>query len=523
MLSLSIVFFTQNFRVSSFLRSFDTSSAQSAPCTSATLNAIGARSGASFTTEVGCMQSGTQIYLNDSQYTFFQAPSSLASKGVAYIKTPNSEVMNSPLNWSVNITTPSDVYIFYRKIPGILPPNWITSSYIKQTPESFSDLAPFLLRKNSNGLIGVYDVYKLQTLNKVGVLDLHDAIPSNNITAYSMYIVGVVPNNPNNTTNPTASVTPTTTARPTSAPTTPTHTEPPVSGDFPCGKYPNANPGCMPVSFQSWFDNVPASAETMNVNYTPRLVHQHYECNVPAVRANGQYLKQGMKIVCQFVRYNSIIPFNSGNSSWFRSQNQGSTYEQFTMNLAPCQGNKYEGKECKSENVHTVRASDFSSATEMRYTPNTNFAGMGGQRHFLSSNWQTGIGYRSSSEFTSRYWIGECGNYQRMILSTVDKYMRGNEPIATVRGTITLPFESNGGCGTQFKTFVFLDPAQHVTVAGTQTGTTLFESNSHVKTNLTWDTTKTTNGLHSLLFINMEGTGKYVSASGVAVKYIVQN
>jgi 3-phytase len=325
---------------------------------------------------------------------------------------------------------------------------------------------------------------------------------------------------------PTAGNSPTSTIRPSitnTPPVTTTPTQPPVSGDFPCGKFPNASAGCMPVSYQSWFDNVPASSETMSVNYTPRLLHHHYECNVPAARANGQYLRKGMKIVCQFVRYNSVIPFTSSNSGWYRSQNQGSTYEQFNMNLSPCQSSKYLGKECKSENIHTVRDSDMSSATEIRYTPNANFVGLDNERHFLSSNWQTGIGYRSSSEFTTRYWLGTCGTYQRVILKQVDKYMKGSEPIPTVSGTITIPFETNGGCGSQFKTFVFMDPSQHVTVAGAQTGATLLETNSHFSGNLTWDTTKASNGLHSLLFINMEGTSKYVSASGVAVKYIVQN
>lgn len=375
---------------------------------------------------------------------------------------------------------------------------------------------------------------------KTGNIDFGPAVPQSGGPAYSMYLAGFAPHSGTpQPTDPTQTAAPTTTANPTvhptntaipqtpqptnPGPTAPVQTSPPVSGNFPCGKFPNANPGCLAVSYQSWFDNVPASAETMNVNYTPRLLHQHYECNVPAARANGQYLKQAMSIVCQFVRYNSIIPYSSKNSAWFRSQNQGSTYEQSTMNMPACQGSKYEGKECKSENVHTVRSSDFSKATEMRYTPNAVFTGLDNQRHFLSSNWQTGIGYRSSSELTSRYWIGTCGNYQRLILRQSDKYLKGNEPLPTVNGTIQIPFETNGGCGQQFKTFVFLDPSQHVIQAGKQTGTTLMETNAHFAGNLIWDTTKTTNGVHSLLFINMEGTTKYVSASGVSVKYNVQN
>lgn len=296
-----------------------------------------------------------------------------------------------------------------------------------------------------------------------------------------------------------------------------------VSGDFPCGKYPNANAGCMNVSYQSWFDNVAATDETMSVNYTPRLLHQHYECAIPSARENGQYLRRGMKFVCSFVRYNSIIPYSSSNSAWYRTQNQGDTYEQFTLNMPPCQGSKYEGKQCVTENIHTVRDSDMSQATEIRSTPNAEFVGMGGQRHFLSTNWQTAIGYRSTSELTARYWIGECGEYQRTIMKSSDKFFRGNEAIPTVSGTVSVPFETNGGCGDRFKTFVFLDPSQHVRVAGTQTGTTLMEVNAHFNGNFNWDTTKTTNGVHTVLFINMEGKSNYVSASGVALKFNVQN
>ncbi|MDQ3098750.1 MAG: hypothetical protein M3Q44_03320 [bacterium] len=529
------------------LRGFDRSLAQSVSCTSQTLAVIGNRTvtgSQTFQTEVGCVQTGQNIYLNDPQYTFHQMPSSLSSKAVAYIKTPNAQIMNvAGISWNVQITAPSDVYVFYRKIPSapaLQPPTWITSAYTKQTPDTLSSIAPFLLRKNNNnGLLGIYDIYKLNSATP-GIVNFGSALPANNSFAYSMYIVGVVGTaptpscnpgidcgndgspNPTQTATPTRTASPTQTATPTSGPTAPPSV-PPISGDFPCGKFPNAGAGCMPVSYQSWFDNVPASATTMSVSYTPRLLHQHYECNVPQTRANGQGLKQAMKIPCQFVKYNSIVPSNSGNSGWFRSQNQGSTYEQFTMNLSPCQSTKYEGKECKTENVHTVRASDFSKATEMRYTPNAKFTGMGGQRHYLSSNWQTGIGYRSSSELTTRYWIGECGNYQRLIMPTVDKFMKGSEPIPTVRGTITIPFESNGGCGTQFKTFAFLDPGQHVATAGNQKGTTLMETNGHFKGNLTWDTTNALNGVHSVLFINLEGTGSYVAAAGISLRYNVQN
>ncbi len=482
----------------------DLTQAASCPADIASVTSFGG-----YTFSKQCLNINGQIYGTDSRYTFFRLDP--AMQGGTYIQTPNAEIKDNPnLSWSVTLNQPGTLFIATRHVLQSSAASWITSQYTRQTDDNQSNVNQYLLRKNEQGLIGLYDIYKRQV--SAGTYQMGPAadVPGN---AYSMYLVIFVPSG-SSTATPTPTVNPTQTTNP---------TLPPVSGDLPCGRFPNASAGCMPVSYQSWFDNVPASAQTMNVNYTPRLLHQHYECNVPAVRANGQFLKEAMKISCTFVRYNSIIPFSSKNSAWYRSQNQGSTYEQFTMNMAPCQSTKYEGKECKTENIHTVRAGDFSKATEMRYTPNADFDGLDGQRHFLSSNWQTGIGYRSSSELTSRYWIGTCGTYQRLILKNADKYMKGSEPIPTVKGTITIPFESNGGCGDQFKTFVFLDPSQHVRVEGTQTGTTLMETNAHFNGNLTWDTTKTTNGVHSLLFINMEGTSKYVSASGVAVKYNVQN
>jgi hypothetical protein len=481
------------------------------------------------TFSAGCLEGNTQLYGTDNRYSIYRMPTYI--NNATYIKTSNSEIMHDQnLSWSITLNKPATVYIMSRHIPGVSAPDWIADDYQRRTDDAMNNIDQYLSRKNSSNLIGEYDIYSKE-------------YPATNVTffgagdtttpAYSMYVVALQPfdSNPDGdggSTNPTPTPRPGTTnpPNPTNPPNTtapPTTTSPPVSGDFPCGKFPNANPGCINVSYQSWFDNVAASETTMNVNYTPRLLHQHYDCAVPAARANGQYIKRGQKVVCQFTKYNSIIPSLGSNKGWYRTQNVGDTFEQFTMNLPACQSGKYQGKTCISENVHTIRDSDFSKATEMRLTPNAEFVGMGGQRHYLSTNWQTGIGYRSTSEVTARYWIGECGEYQRTILPNIDKYLKGNEAIPIVKGTITIPFETNGGCGSVHKTFAFLDPNQHVVNAGTQTGTTLMETNNQFKGNLTWDTTKTSNGVHNVLFINMEGKTNYVSASGVAIKFNVQN
>lgn len=356
------------------------------------------------------------------------------------------------------------------------------------------------------------------------------------VNFYGRTVPTPTPNTPTptpNTPTPTPNTPTPTPNTPTPTPRTPTPTSsatsqptlPPDTSQYPCGLYPNAKPGCMPVSYQSWFDNVPASATTMNVSYTPRLIHQHYECSIPQVRRNGQYKRQAMDVACQLIRYNHPVDFIKSNSSWTRTCDQGSCYDgPNTLSLGKCQNSKYEGKECKTtELIHPIPSSVINKNTEVRMTPNLEFAGLDNGRHFISANWQTGIGYRNNSELTNRYWIEQCGDYQRTILRDVDKFFTGNETIPTVSGTIQIPLTTNGGCGTQFKTFVFLNPGQHTREFGSQTGQTLMEVNSHFSGNFTWDTTKVSNGVQSLLFINMEGTSDYVSASGISLKFNVQN
>ncbi|MDQ3099673.1 MAG: hypothetical protein M3Q44_08065 [bacterium] len=190
---------------SSSLNSFfnqDLTSAQSVSCSSATLNTVGARTFAdiSYPTQISCLFEGAQIYNDDPRFTFFKTPLSLKGKEVAFIHMANIAPKSNPaLSWTVAITRPADVYVFYRRIPGQSTPQWL-SGYSKITTDSFSDLAPFLLRKNDLGLIGVYHVYRT-SLSSPREVTFGPAYSSTG-EAYSMYIVGVVPTGINQTIQP---------------------------------------------------------------------------------------------------------------------------------------------------------------------------------------------------------------------------------------------------------------------------------------------------------------------------------
>lgn len=334
---------------------------------------------------------------------------------------------------------------------------------------------------------------------------------------------------PGVTTDPSATPIPAPSNTPITGPSnTPVPNPDDPEGDFPCGIFPNANEGCVAVSYQGWFDDVAGNEDTMSVDYIPKLTHMHYDCSVPAYRPNGKWIDQGMDIPCKFIRYNHITDFNKANSSWYRTAKNSDVYEgPFVANLGKCQNGKYNGVECSSWNIHNIPDSVMNESNEIRMTPNIEFKGYkegdDEGRHFIAANWQTKSGSRSNDDLIARYWHDLCGTYQRVIVPKFYGFVDGNDSIPIVSGTFQLPFETTGGCGDSFKTFVFLDPKQHTGAEGSQTGVTLLEKEGQFKGSLEWDTTKTTNGVHSVLLINLEGTGEYVSAAGMGLRFNVQN
>ncbi|MDQ3098313.1 MAG: phytase [bacterium] len=144
-------------------------------------------SGYSFTK--GCLETSFPIYQNENRFTFFKLPINVNE--IPYIKTPNTTIKDqTSLVWSVTTQGNSDMYIFYRKIPGQAVPSWISSAYQKQTPEGFTDLNAFVLRKNEQGLIGVFDIYKRTAGTGVQTFGPASTTLQN---AFSMYIVAINP------------------------------------------------------------------------------------------------------------------------------------------------------------------------------------------------------------------------------------------------------------------------------------------------------------------------------------------
>lgn len=188
---------------------------------------------------------GETIYNGDNRFNFLSVPSYL--QGINYIKTENKVLKDSIDNntWAIYVCKPSKVYVLYRRITGKTPPPWITSAYTKESPDSVSEsnINSFVVRKNIENIRGLYDIYSLNV--QVPRVILFRGASTNSNQAYSMYVVGVKPNDgsggnnttpaptTNNTPRPTTVATTRATTTPTTRPTTaPTifQTQPPVSG-----------------------------------------------------------------------------------------------------------------------------------------------------------------------------------------------------------------------------------------------------------------------------------------------------
>ncbi len=191
----------------------DASLAQSDTCGILGLGSISSPTGYSFT--FSCTQNNLQQYEGDARFSFFQLTPSYAS--LPYVKTPNSAIKDLPgLTWSMQLNRPSQLYLFFRRIPGVTPiaPSW-AANYSRITPDGYSDLTKFMLRKsNENGLIGLYDIWKSNSANISGQINFgaaSDTVQSR--PAYSMYIVGIRPSS-----NATATASPNVTNSPSPTP-----------------------------------------------------------------------------------------------------------------------------------------------------------------------------------------------------------------------------------------------------------------------------------------------------------------
>ncbi len=147
--------------------------------------------GATFST--GCIGNNVQIYTDDNRYTFFHPSAVLNNQ--AFIQTPNREVKDrTSLSWDVEFSKPATIYLMVRHVPGVnQTPAWITGGgYVRQTTDELINTNQYLLRKSEQGVIGMYDIYSKDVPSGP---EKFYAASDEKFTAYSMYLVAVVPRN----------------------------------------------------------------------------------------------------------------------------------------------------------------------------------------------------------------------------------------------------------------------------------------------------------------------------------------
>ncbi len=172
--------------------------AQASPCLSANLavSQVKILNPVNQAFSLDCINDGQIQYQQDLRFSFFHPNQSI--NNILYVKTPNASIKDDPsLSWSIETSQPSNIFLFFRRIPGIPPvlPAW-AKGYTRLSPDGYSDLSQFLMRKNQeNGLIGIYDVWKsglIPATAKVNFGPASDYVSLH--PAYSMYIVGIVAN-----------------------------------------------------------------------------------------------------------------------------------------------------------------------------------------------------------------------------------------------------------------------------------------------------------------------------------------
>ncbi len=145
-----------------------------------------------YTFSKGCLTIGSTIYSDDTRFTYFSLPSYL--QNLPTVKTGNiAEKSDLNLNFGIRANSPVKVYLMYRKIPGQGVPTWITEKFTKITSESYENLPEFALRKNEQGLIGVYDIYEQKTRLVAGESLALGPASDTTHTAFSMYLVAIAP------------------------------------------------------------------------------------------------------------------------------------------------------------------------------------------------------------------------------------------------------------------------------------------------------------------------------------------
>ncbi len=132
------------------------------------------------------------MYDQENRFNIFHIPTNYSVR-FPFVRTENVGIKEDRnLQWSITSQVAGQVFVMYRKIPGQVPPGWITDKYQKMTTDDWSNLNQYVLRKNELGLIGVYDIYRT-TMNGPNTTVEFGPASDNNVTAFSMYLVGISP------------------------------------------------------------------------------------------------------------------------------------------------------------------------------------------------------------------------------------------------------------------------------------------------------------------------------------------
>ncbi len=183
------------------------------------------------TMQKSCLVAGQQMYSDDSRFTFFNPASTYIN--LPYVQLGNASVKDlTTFDWGLTLQKAATVYIFTRHIPGIGVPNWISQNYTRGTTDDLSNINQYLLRKNEQGLIGLYDIWSKNYASGTNV-QFHAASDAQN-PAYSMYLVALKASSGGVVSVPTPVVTPTPTPNRTATPVPTLFTLPPVTGGGNC-------------------------------------------------------------------------------------------------------------------------------------------------------------------------------------------------------------------------------------------------------------------------------------------------
>lgn len=452
------------------LRKSDTTQAAACPGDVSNITSYG-----SLTFIKKCLRTNTTMYSGDQRYSYFRIDPTM--EGGTVIETPNTEIKDDPnLRWSVTLTQPGTLYIATRHIFQSLAPGWVTTQYTRQTNDDLSNLNQYLLRKNDQGLIGVYDIYKRQVSAGTYQMEKAGDIPGN---AYSMYVVIFVP-------NPDSSNTPTPTNSP--VPTPPDTGGGNNGNTTDCSRYPEKR---IFLETQAWWMDTASIKTPTQTSVKGIGGHTHTATCFPQDQDfNGSTLHLDLRLMIHKGNNSKIAKLDIGKGP------SGTSLVQKSFN-PPLQCTS-DGTDLKAACTWwvpiDVPTSSLSGYEEIRIRFFSDFSN--GQRLNASTGWQAwfhghGKTYRTPPFLEARGWFTGTNYENAQFLSQI--------PYGPVSGSYT--FNTNmkpgsGGIATGTHS-VNVDAL----FAADNFGKVLKQGTGPFGGSVTWDTTQYTNGWHCLAIV----------------------